>query len=284
MPHPGRSLRQRRAAAGRHDRRGEQRQHRHRVRGARCRPRASGAHLHAGLDEQGALAADRQLRRRDRAGVGGRGWVRRFGAARRALRARARGRVPAAAVREPGERACARQHDRAGDPAAARGVRAATERVRRRRRDRRHRHGRRARAALGVPEGACAPAGAGILADAAHRPPGRQAPHRRHQRRVRAGGRRPRLARSGGRRVGRRRHPDGAGPGQGARARGRHQLGRRLPRRHQLVEQLGDAGAVVTVFCDSNKKYLSTDLCREDPVRDDDLAPHLELVGFRAVR
>ncbi|MFN7591039.1 MAG: hypothetical protein ACK501_12300 [Planctomycetota bacterium] len=41
---------------------------------------------------------------------------------------------------------------------------------------------------------------------------------------------------------------------------------------------------MVTVFCDSNKKYLSTDLCREDPVRDDDLAPHLELVGFRAVR
>ena len=52
----------------------------------------------------------------------------------------------------------------------------------------------------------------------------------------------------------------------------------------QLVEELGDTGAVVTVFCDSNKKYLSTDLCREEPVRDDYLAPRIELVGFRAVR
>ncbi len=51
----------------------------------------------------------------------------------------------------------------------------------------------------------------------------------------------------------------------------------------QLVEQIAD-GAVVTVFADSNKKYLSTDLCREEPVRDDYLAPRIELVGFRAVR
>lgn len=51
-----------------------------------------------------------------------------------------------------------------------------------------------------------------------------------------------------------------------------------------LVEQHGDDGAVVTVFCDSNKKYLSTDLCREEPVRDGYLAPRIELVGFRAVR
>jgi cysteine synthase A len=52
----------------------------------------------------------------------------------------------------------------------------------------------------------------------------------------------------------------------------------------QLVEQRDLGGAVVTVFCDSNKKYLSTDLCREEPVRDDYLAPRIELVGFRAVR
>ncbi|MCU0865220.1 MAG: PLP-dependent cysteine synthase family protein [Planctomycetes bacterium] len=52
----------------------------------------------------------------------------------------------------------------------------------------------------------------------------------------------------------------------------------------QLVEQLGAEGAVVTVFCDSNKKYLSTDLCRDEPVRDDYLAPRVELLGFRAVR
>ncbi|MBX3462549.1 MAG: cysteine synthase family protein [Planctomycetes bacterium] len=52
----------------------------------------------------------------------------------------------------------------------------------------------------------------------------------------------------------------------------------------QLVERHGGPGAVVTVFCDSNKKYLSTDLCREEPVRDDYLAPRIELVGCRAVR
>jgi cysteine synthase A len=52
----------------------------------------------------------------------------------------------------------------------------------------------------------------------------------------------------------------------------------------QLVDRLGEGSAVVTVFCDSNKKYLTTDLCREEPVRDEYLAPEIELVGFRAVR
>ncbi len=52
----------------------------------------------------------------------------------------------------------------------------------------------------------------------------------------------------------------------------------------QLVEELGDEGAVTTVFCDSNKKYLSTDLCGEEPIEDRYLAPRIELLGFRAVR
>ena len=52
----------------------------------------------------------------------------------------------------------------------------------------------------------------------------------------------------------------------------------------KLAEELGDDGAVVTVFPDSNKKYLSTDLCREEPARDDYLAPRIELIGFRAAR
>jgi cysteine synthase A len=52
----------------------------------------------------------------------------------------------------------------------------------------------------------------------------------------------------------------------------------------QLAERHDQECAVVTVFCDSNKKYLSTDLCREEPVRDDYLSPRVELVGFRAVR
>lgn len=51
----------------------------------------------------------------------------------------------------------------------------------------------------------------------------------------------------------------------------------------QLVEEL-DGAPVVTVFCDSNKKYLSTDLCGEEPVLDGYAAPGVELLGFRAVR
>lgn len=52
----------------------------------------------------------------------------------------------------------------------------------------------------------------------------------------------------------------------------------------QLVEELGGAGAVVTVLPDSNKKYLTTDLCREEPVRDDYLTPRVKLRSFDAVR
>ena len=45
----------------------------------------------------------------------------------------------------------------------------------------------------------------------------------------------------------------------------------------------GDLGAdatVATVFADSNKKYLSTDLMREEPARPDYLSPAVELTGF----
>jgi len=56
----------------------------------------------------------------------------------------------------------------------------------------------------------------------------------------------------------------------------------------QLVEQLAEQGAteraVVTVFCDSNKKYLSTDLCGDEPARDGYLSPEVALLGFRAAR
>lgn len=41
--------------------------------------------------------------------------------------------------------------------------------------------------------------------------------------------------------------------------------------------------AVVTVFCDSNKKYLSTDLLRSEPVKAGYLSPDIEIVGFRAL-
>jgi cysteine synthase A len=46
-----------------------------------------------------------------------------------------------------------------------------------------------------------------------------------------------------------------------------------------------DADAVVvTVFPDSNKKYLSTDLLREEPVREGYLAPQLELTSLNVYK
>lgn len=47
-------------------------------------------------------------------------------------------------------------------------------------------------------------------------------------------------------------------------------------------DALDPASVVVTVFSDSNKKYLSTDLLRPEPVGDDYLAPHIEVTGFQA--
>jgi cysteine synthase A len=47
--------------------------------------------------------------------------------------------------------------------------------------------------------------------------------------------------------------------------------------------QLGDDAVVVTVFPDSNKKYLSTDLLRTEPVREGYLSPEVELTGFTAL-
>ncbi len=52
----------------------------------------------------------------------------------------------------------------------------------------------------------------------------------------------------------------------------------------KLAEQLGPDAVVVTIFPDSNKKYLSTDLCRSEPIRNDYLTPEIELERFRAVR
>lgn len=51
----------------------------------------------------------------------------------------------------------------------------------------------------------------------------------------------------------------------------------------ELQNRLGGDATVVTVFPDSNKKYLSTDLLREEPVRGDYLAPDVELTRFTAL-
>ena len=50
----------------------------------------------------------------------------------------------------------------------------------------------------------------------------------------------------------------------------------------KVQDQLGPDAVVVTVFPDDNKKYLSTDLLREEPVRDGFLSPGITLTGFGA--
>ena len=51
-----------------------------------------------------------------------------------------------------------------------------------------------------------------------------------------------------------------------------------------LQNRMGDDAAVATVLPDSNKKYLSTDLLCEEPVREHYVAPDVELLGFSAIR
>ena len=52
----------------------------------------------------------------------------------------------------------------------------------------------------------------------------------------------------------------------------------------KVAEEQGDGAVVATVCCDSNKKYLSTDYCSDEPARDDYLTPEVELRGFRVVQ
>jgi cysteine synthase len=47
--------------------------------------------------------------------------------------------------------------------------------------------------------------------------------------------------------------------------------------------ELGDEAVVATVFSDDNKKYLTTDLLREEPVKEGYLTPDVELTGLRVI-
>ncbi len=52
-----------------------------------------------------------------------------------------------------------------------------------------------------------------------------------------------------------------------------------------MVQQIiGPEKIVVTVFPDDNKKYLSTDLLRKEPLKDDFLSPDVELSDFQAYK
>ncbi|MEZ5307941.1 MAG: cysteine synthase family protein [Pyrinomonadaceae bacterium] len=49
----------------------------------------------------------------------------------------------------------------------------------------------------------------------------------------------------------------------------------------KVLDSLGSDAVVSTVFSDSNKKYLSTDLFGDEPVKDDFLSPEVELISYR---
>ncbi len=49
-------------------------------------------------------------------------------------------------------------------------------------------------------------------------------------------------------------------------------------------ERIGPQAVVATVFCDDNKKYLSTDLLRTEPVKSNYISPEVELLGLRSFR
>jgi len=51
-----------------------------------------------------------------------------------------------------------------------------------------------------------------------------------------------------------------------------------------VQNQLGPDAVVVTVFPDDSKKYLTTDLLKEEPVRDGFLSPGVEFEGVRALK
>jgi cysteine synthase A len=48
-------------------------------------------------------------------------------------------------------------------------------------------------------------------------------------------------------------------------------------------DKLGSQATVVTVFCDDNKKYLTTDLLRTEPVKNGYLTPQIDLICYDAL-
>lgn len=52
----------------------------------------------------------------------------------------------------------------------------------------------------------------------------------------------------------------------------------------KIHEELGINSIVVTVFPDDNKKYLSTDLLKEEPVKQDFISNNIELISYKALK
>jgi cysteine synthase A len=51
----------------------------------------------------------------------------------------------------------------------------------------------------------------------------------------------------------------------------------------RLAAEIGPEATVVTLLCDSNKKYLSTDLLREEPVREGYLSPEIDFTDYQPI-
>ena len=52
----------------------------------------------------------------------------------------------------------------------------------------------------------------------------------------------------------------------------------------KIQNELGANKVVVTIFSDDNKKYLSTDLMKKEPVKNGFLSPDIELLGFKSIK
>lgn len=52
----------------------------------------------------------------------------------------------------------------------------------------------------------------------------------------------------------------------------------------QIQNEMGGEANVVTIFADCNKKYLSTDLMRDEPVKDSYESPLVELINFKVYK
>ncbi|WP_040626312.1 PLP-dependent cysteine synthase family protein [Mucilaginibacter paludis] len=51
----------------------------------------------------------------------------------------------------------------------------------------------------------------------------------------------------------------------------------------KLKEEMGDNATIVTLLCDDNKKYLSTDLMREETVKDGYLSSEITFTGYHPI-
>jgi len=51
----------------------------------------------------------------------------------------------------------------------------------------------------------------------------------------------------------------------------------------RLKEKMGEHATVVTLLCDDNKKYLSTDLMKEEPVKENYISSNTEFTGYHPI-